>query len=96
MQSILSFTGRVLNRGNWTVFPVPEWVITRFNDVGEAECRQFSHVIDVRPFSLNLPPLHEPANDYDDEDFILNLDDNENSFRDWLSSIWTKGEIIVL
>ena len=37
-------------------------------------------------FSINLPPLPKPADDSDDEDFILHLNDNESSFRDWFSS----------
>ena len=65
---------------------MPEWTITRVNDMGATEGLIFTHVIYFRPFYFNFPLLPEPADDSDEEDFILDLDDNKSSFRDCLSS----------
>ena len=65
---------------------MPEWEITRVNDMGAAEGRRSIQVIDFRTCSINLPPLHEPADDSDNEDFFTDLNDNESSFHDCFAS----------
>ena len=79
-------SGRALNCGNCTICPMPEWVITRVNDMGAAEGHRSIQVVDFRPFSINFLPLPEPAYNSDDEYFIPDLDDNKSPFRDWFSS----------
>jgi len=73
-------TGRTLTRGRWTPRPMPDWVITRVNDMDAAERRRVSKIIDFRPFSLDLPPLPELTNDDNkDSDFSLDPIDNDES-----------------
>ena len=67
-------TGKVLNCSHWTIFSMPDWVITRVNDMGAAEGCSVTKVIDFYPFSTNLPPLPELVDDSSDSDFLPDLE----------------------
>ena len=80
-------TGATLVRGSWTALPMPNWVIDRVNDMGAAEGRRLTKIIDFHPFSDNLPPLPEPDRDTsDDENFIPTLEDDD-SLSNWSDTV---------
>ena len=64
-------TGRRLNRGIWTPLPMPQWVIDRVNDMGAAEGRPLTTIIDFSiPGDDEMPDLLEHADNDDDSTFV--------------------------
>ena len=58
---------------------MPNWMITHINDIGTAEGRSVTKIVDFHPFCENLPPLPDPSNDDDNNsDFMPDLANFDN------------------
>jgi len=73
-------TGRTVERGSWTQRPMPNWVIDRVNNMGAAEGRPWTTIVDFSiPGKDNMPPLNDFAEDDNNPTYY---DDDPKSFLD--------------
>ena len=79
-------TRKRLTRGTWTTLPIPQWVVSRVEDMAAAECRPSVNVINsvfAEPGDYSNILNEHLDGDYSDSEYSPEDDTSYDAIMDW-------------